>query len=268
MGVELLGGLNYYVNLFASSCAHWTMIKEENCLQGIYWLWKSILLTSRKLAACQPPASRSEASWAQWGWEQGVSVFNELIFQHPEQCTCNTQGNYPGAGRREVLQFTAVRKKPGILQFLLRMMKCKDSRHHPGKEMKKGPTRISFLLVQQLAPETEGASVPALRLLGVCHTQEFAHIRLFKSFTSASFELLTTPQNCFGFQIILISVTSHLETRVWSGVCPAVEFLQSGRSQHKWQLARVHSCAADTDSDSSSSTELPSSQGVCSHISL
>lgn len=30
---------------------------------------------------------------------------------------------------------------------------------------------------------------------------------------------------------------SHLETGVWSGVCPAVEFLQSGKSLHKSQLA-------------------------------
>lgn len=84
-----------------------------------------------------------------------------------------------------------------------------------------------------------------------------AHSRLFKSFTSAIFGLLTRFQNCFGFQIILISVTSHLETRVWSGVCPAVEFLQPGRSQHKPQLARgfIH-LQLSLPVKSSSSTKL------------
>lgn len=61
---------------------------------------------------------------------------------------------------------------------------------------------------------------------------------LFKSFALASFGLLTRLQNCFSFKITLYTVTSCLETWVWSGVCPAVEFLQPGRSQHKSHLAR------------------------------
>lgn len=75
-----------------------------------------------------------------------------------------------GQGGEEVLQSTTARKELRILQFLLKLMKkCMTADTTLERRWKKGPTRISVIWVQQLAPETEGFPIPALRPLGVCH---------------------------------------------------------------------------------------------------